>query len=123
MPCKAKTVTVVHGLKCWPEFFQAIHTGKKTFELRVNDRDFKVGDVLLIREWDPKTKKYTGRKLVRDVTYLLPVNTSFNGGPVQPMVIMSIQVRYKSVRQRQQQANRDQPSSSLESPEDWQGAT
>jgi hypothetical protein len=60
-----------HDLKTWPEFFDALLTGKKTFELRNDDRDFEVGDYLCLKEWDPTTKAYTGREMVRTVEYLL----------------------------------------------------
>lgn len=53
----------VHHLKTWPLYFQAIERGDKTFELRRNDRDFKVGDTLILQEWDPRKGggNYTGR--------------------------------------------------------------
>ncbi|HGC8936787.1 TPA: DUF3850 domain-containing protein, partial [Streptococcus agalactiae] len=41
-----------------------------TFECRYNDRDFKVGDELLLREYDPQ-KGYTYRCIVRKITYIL----------------------------------------------------
>lgn len=44
--------------------------GTKTFECRCNDRDFKVGDELLLREYDPQ-KGYTYRCIVRKITYIL----------------------------------------------------
>ncbi len=44
--------------------------GTKTFECRYNDRDFKVGDGLLLREYDPQ-KGYTYRCIVRKITYIL----------------------------------------------------
>ena len=56
--------------KIWPEYFQAILDGKKTFELRLNDFDIAEGDTLLLREWDPETKSYTGRELEREVGYI-----------------------------------------------------
>jgi ASC-1-like (ASCH) protein len=56
--------------KVWPEYFQEIFNGKKTFELRLNDFDIKEGDILILREYDPKTKEYTGRKLEKDVGYV-----------------------------------------------------
>lgn len=59
-----------HDLKIWPEFFTAIVEGKKTFEIRVNDRDFKVGDILILREWHNLLEKYTGRIVSRKVTYI-----------------------------------------------------
>lgn len=62
---------VEHVLKSWPEFFQALESGEKTFELRRNDRDFKVGDELVLQEWDPKVSGPTGRVLRRRVVYLM----------------------------------------------------
>jgi hypothetical protein len=62
---------VIHELKCWPLFFGAVRRGVKTFEIRFNDRDFKEGDILRLCEWDPTTKKYTGRREERYVTYVL----------------------------------------------------
>lgn len=44
--------------------------GTKTFECRYNDRDFKVGDELLLREYDPQ-KGYTYRCIVRKIIYIL----------------------------------------------------
>ena len=41
---------LVHALKCWSPFFEAILIGAKRFELRKNDRDFHCGDLLLLRE-------------------------------------------------------------------------
>jgi len=42
----------VHELKCWSAYFIAISEGRKRFEIRVNDRDFQEGDLLLLKEWD-----------------------------------------------------------------------
>lgn len=61
----------VHVLKTWPEYFEAVYVGEKTFEVRLDDRDYKVGDTLVLREWDPKTKEYSGRHLEVRVTYLM----------------------------------------------------
>lgn len=59
-----------HALKTWPEFFEAVLYGGKSFEIRKNDRDYKVGDLLILREWDPKDQKYTGRRVEATVTYI-----------------------------------------------------
>jgi len=48
----------IHRLKTLPQHFNAVVAGHKTFELRKNDRDFQVGDVLVLQEWDGKS--YTG---------------------------------------------------------------
>ena len=43
--------------------------GNKLFEIRKNDRNFQVGDVLLLKEWD--NIKYTGREVGAMVRYIL----------------------------------------------------
>lgn len=63
---------MIHALKTLPEYFEAVRKGDKTFELRKNDRDFKVGDYLALNEWDGK--KYTGRALLAKITYMLDPN-------------------------------------------------
>lgn len=40
-----------HDLKCWPEPFGLVAAGIKRHEVRHNDRDYAVGDVLRLREW------------------------------------------------------------------------
>ncbi len=56
--------------KVWPKYFQAIFEGKKNYELRLADWECKEGDTLLLKEWDPKTKNYTGRELSKKVKYV-----------------------------------------------------
>lgn len=43
----------IHDLKCWPPFFGQISERLKTAEVRLNDRDYRVDDVLLLREYLP----------------------------------------------------------------------
>jgi uncharacterized protein DUF3850 len=60
-----------HELKCWPQFFEAIAQGHKRHDLRrCDDRDFRVGDGLLLREFDPNANAYTGREQVVVITYI-----------------------------------------------------
>ena len=40
-----------HELKIWPEYFDPVEAGLKTFEIRKNDRGFAMGDRLLLREF------------------------------------------------------------------------
>ena len=62
----------VHELKCWPNFFDVIEDGTKPFEVRSEeDRQFSVGDILQLREWDPGTESYTGRVCGRRIEYVL----------------------------------------------------
>ena len=48
----------IHELKILPEYFKAQKAGKKNFEIRKNDRDYKVGDKLVLKEYDPKAKEF-----------------------------------------------------------------
>ncbi|PIV38441.1 MAG: hypothetical protein COS30_02090 [Candidatus Portnoybacteria bacterium CG02_land_8_20_14_3_00_45_8] len=49
--------------KIWPEYFEAVVSGKKKYELRLNDFEINEGDTLMFEEWSPETKEYTGRKI------------------------------------------------------------
>lgn len=60
-----------HDLKVWPEYFEALWANDKTFEIRKNDRDYQVGDVLRLREYSPGPDEYTGRQVERLVTYVM----------------------------------------------------
>jgi len=56
--------------KVWPEYFQKILDGVKTYELRLADFECKPEDILVLKEWNPETKEYTGRKIEKEVTYV-----------------------------------------------------
>lgn len=58
-----------HELKTLPEYFAAQMNGMKKFEVRKNDRGFRVFDHVILREWDGE--KYTGRKMKKRITYVL----------------------------------------------------
>ncbi len=60
--------------KIWPKFSKQVKTGKKRFELRVADFRIKEGDIFVMREWDPKKKTYTGRKIKKKVIFVLRFN-------------------------------------------------
>jgi hypothetical protein len=60
----------VHYLKTLPVYFDAVLSGKKTFEFRRNDRDFQEGDILVLKEYDP-LGGFTGREITRHVGYVL----------------------------------------------------
>ena len=57
--------------KVWPEYFEKVISGEKNFELRLADWQCRVGDVLVLREWEPKIKEYTGRQIEKEVGYVL----------------------------------------------------
>jgi ASC-1-like (ASCH) protein len=76
---------MIHTLKIWPEYFEAILDGRKTWEYRKNDRNYQLNDVLRLHEWNNTMQKFTGRMMVVTVTYIYytPSNT-------QEYCIMSI---------------------------------
>ena len=57
--------------KVLPQYFELIESGKKRFELRAADFKIREGDTLTLEEWNPKTKKYTGRRIKKRVGYTL----------------------------------------------------
>jgi len=61
----------IHDLKCVSPFFEAAWCGLKTFEGRLNDRNFQEGDWVELREYDVVKKDYTGRKLSVIISYIL----------------------------------------------------
>lgn len=85
-----------HELRTWPAPFTAILDGSKHHEVRKNDRNFKVGDILWLREWDPDSKaddQYTGRDLWAKVTYITVPGT---WGMPPDICVMSIEVKVSS---------------------------
>lgn len=61
----------VHYLKTWTPFFMDIKSGIKQFEVRRNDRDFQVGDTLILEEFNPNKSAYTGAWTPKLVIYKL----------------------------------------------------
>ncbi len=66
-----------HALKTATEFFRPMSRGDKTFEIRENDRDFRVGDTLRLEEYDaarrernPLDTGMTGRFERKRITYM-----------------------------------------------------
>ena len=76
-----------HRLKTWPMFYDRIISGEKTFEVRRKDRDFKVGDILILQEWNPENQSYTTREFKVKVKYILE---GYNLGIRVDFCVMSI---------------------------------
>lgn len=71
-----------HHLKIWPTQFEAIVYGKKRFEWRKDDRDprFDIGDALILEEFFPDKKEYSGRTVTVRVTYVMRQGFGFPDG-------------------------------------------
>ena len=97
-----------HNLKTWPQPFRAVLAGNKHHEVRRSDRDFEVGDVLVLQEWkndlqsdeleffllipesdrdDAEDPRYTGHDVFVEVTYLTKGGTY---GLPEDLCVMSI---------------------------------
>ncbi|WP_292224708.1 DUF3850 domain-containing protein [Brevundimonas sp.] len=62
---------ITHDVKCWPGPFDARAAGLKPWELRANDRDYRVGDILRQRRFDPERQEFTGEVDERPITWAL----------------------------------------------------
>ncbi len=60
---------MLHELKILPRYFNAVIRGYKTFEVRKNDRNFRKGDFIILREWNGID--YTGHEFAGRITYVL----------------------------------------------------
>lgn len=62
----------VHHLKVWPQYFDAIVLHGKRFEVRKADRNYQVGDRLVLNAWDPMEQAYTGHGCNGTINYIMP---------------------------------------------------
>lgn len=61
---------MTHELKILPIYFEAVKSGIKPFEVRRKDRNFSVGDTLVLREFEPQ-KGYSGAEIKKGISYIL----------------------------------------------------
>lgn len=59
---------MTHELKILPRWFEDVKSGKKNFEIRRADRNFKVGDTLVLKEYEHGG--FTGREITRSIKYI-----------------------------------------------------
>lgn len=62
---------MTHALKTWKRFYEPQEDGTKLFELRKDDRPYKVGDYFLSQEYDEIKNEYTGRERRYEISYVL----------------------------------------------------
>lgn len=83
--------TAFHFLKTESEHFNAVRVGSKKAEVRKNDRDFRVGDVVVLVEIDGR-KRQTGHYLIAEITHLLTDHRYIRTG----FVMLSLRVLHPS---------------------------
>lgn len=59
-----------HKVKSWSHFYDAIKEGRKLHDLRKMDREYNVGDILVLQRYDNIKGNYTGEELEVEVTYI-----------------------------------------------------
>lgn len=69
-----------HELKVWPEYFEPVAEGWKRFEIQKDDRGFKVGDAVVLREWSPESG-YSGQHLDIVIRYVMRDAPEFGLAP------------------------------------------
>lgn len=69
LPSAGKAADKVHEIKIAASYYDDVTSGRKRFELRKNDRGYKVGDTLKMLEFEDG--KHTGRIIDADIIYML----------------------------------------------------
>lgn len=65
-----------YEVKSWPWFFEPMCAGKKKHDMRdKTERPYRVGDRMLLREFDPRGAGYTGREAIAMITYITSNDT------------------------------------------------
>lgn len=78
--------------KVLPISFEAILSGKKKFELRLNDFVINEGDTLRLEEWDDKLNNYTGRSIEKLVTHVGKISIDKTFWPQEEILEKGLQI-------------------------------
>ena len=62
---------MVHSLKTEKVHFINVIEGRKTFEVRKNDKEYRVGDLIALNEWDKDKQRYTGNSCICYIDFIL----------------------------------------------------
>lgn len=78
---------MTHELKILPKYYQAVWDGRKNFEIRFDDRGYRVGDRLILKEWN--RGKFTGRSVTVKVKYVYRGDGTY--GIPENIVVMALE--------------------------------
>jgi len=80
---------MTHKIKIQKQYYEAVRTWDKTFEVRLNDRDYKRGDYVRLEEVEGL--EYTGRAIMCQIKYILEGGQF---GIADDYVVFSIKILY-----------------------------
>ncbi|HAR54737.1 TPA: hypothetical protein DCR79_00370 [Patescibacteria group bacterium] len=78
--------------KMWPGYLEDITSGKKKYDMRLNDFEINEGDTLVLEEWDPATQQYTGRNIEKKVAYVGKFDLKNSFWPTEEILDKGIQI-------------------------------
>lgn len=79
---------MLHKLKIYPNHRREIIKDGKDFEIRKNDREYKVGDVVFLNEYNPEENKYTGNFTVVKISKIYDISDCFENTIAFKFVVM-----------------------------------
>ena len=79
---------MIHELKLDRKFFKRVREGKKRAELRYNDRNYKVGDLLFLKEVAGTDRRHTGNRIMVKVLDIV-THDEFPAGIREGYVMLS----------------------------------
>lgn len=77
-----------HDVKIKGIFFDLVREGRKTFEVRVNDRNYQSADTITLHEWE--SGEYTGRTQKFEIGYVLNLDQFVPTINATPYVVFSL---------------------------------
>lgn len=99
----ANILANVHFLKILPQYFKDVKKGIKPFEVRLNDRNYQVGDTLILEEYDPIKDFKTGAWVPEEVIYMLDDKNYVKDG----FVILGIkEINFDNMQLRKRRAKK-----------------
>jgi hypothetical protein len=87
-----------YELKAWNPCFSDVWDDRKLFEIRWNNMDYKIGDILKLMEYDPEEEQFLGRYVRCEVIYIMKNPSFVKKASVtvkKDFVIMSIKILKK----------------------------
>ena len=60
----------IHNVKLEGEYFKRVVSGEKNYEIRLNDRDYKQGDIIVLHELCVRAVELTGKRIIKEIGFI-----------------------------------------------------